>query len=59
VRTLNPLNYRKLQPIAAYCSFWEAFPCIFAPGGTIDNDRQLATRNWRDPGGDLAVREHT
>jgi len=38
VRALNPLHWRRLQPIAAYCSFWRGFPCRLAARDAIDNE---------------------
>jgi len=34
----KPLHDRKLQPIAAYCSFWGGFPCRLAARDAIDNE---------------------
>ena len=36
---LNPLQSRKLQPIAAHCSSWESLPCRLAIQDA--NDRQF------------------
>jgi hypothetical protein len=35
-QALNPVHSGKLQPIAAYCSFWAGFPCRLATFGAID-----------------------